>query len=109
MGPPTLPALERAHGMDRKARNRRELLLREARSVAERFELRTKRPTERQVSWAFHLTNCASRSRIGDTIDDRELHRVSRSRSSLRSHLLTDTPSIISSTGQFRSGAAGWW
>ena len=42
MRPPSLPALQRAHGMDRKARNRRELLLREARSLAERLELRAK-------------------------------------------------------------------
>ena len=42
MGPPPFPALQRAHGMDRQARNRRELLLREARSLAERFELRAK-------------------------------------------------------------------
>ena len=42
MGPPSFPALQRAHGMDRQARNRRELLLREARSLAERFELRAK-------------------------------------------------------------------
>ena len=42
VGPPSFPALQRAHGMDRKARNRRELLLREARSLAERFELRAK-------------------------------------------------------------------
>ena len=30
MGPPSFPALQRAHGMDRQARNRRELLLRES-------------------------------------------------------------------------------
>ena len=42
MGPPAFPALQRAHGMDRQARNRRELLLREARSLAERLELRAK-------------------------------------------------------------------
>ena len=42
MGPPSFPALQRAHGMDRQARNRRELLLREARRLAERFELRAK-------------------------------------------------------------------
>ena len=42
MGPSTLPPLERAHGMDGKTRDRRELLLRETRSVAERFELRAK-------------------------------------------------------------------
>ena len=39
MGPPSFPALQRAHGMDRKARNRRELLLRESRRLAERPEL----------------------------------------------------------------------
>jgi hypothetical protein len=38
MGPPSFPALQRAHGMDRKARNRRKLLLREARSLAECFQ-----------------------------------------------------------------------
>ena len=42
MGPPSFPALQRTHGMDRQARNRRELFLREARSLAERFELRPK-------------------------------------------------------------------
>ena len=42
MGPPSFPALQRAHGMDRQARNRRELLLREARRLAERLELRAK-------------------------------------------------------------------
>jgi hypothetical protein len=42
MGPATLPSLERAHGMGGKTRDRRELLLRETRSVAERFELRAK-------------------------------------------------------------------
>ena len=40
MGPPSFPALQRAHRMDRQARNRRELFLREARRLAERFELR---------------------------------------------------------------------
>ena len=40
MRPPAFPALQRAHGMDRQARNRRELLLREARRLAERLELR---------------------------------------------------------------------
>ena len=40
MGPPAFPALQRAHGMDGQARNRRELLLGEARRFAERFELR---------------------------------------------------------------------
>ena len=38
--PPSFPALQRAHGMDRQARNRRELLLREACGLAERLELR---------------------------------------------------------------------
>ena len=42
MGPPSFPALQRAHGMDRQARNRREFFLREARSLAERLELRAK-------------------------------------------------------------------
>ena len=42
MGPPSLPALQRTHRMDGKARNRRELLLGEPRSLAERFELRAK-------------------------------------------------------------------
>jgi hypothetical protein len=41
MGPASLPALERAHGMDGQARNRCELFLRVARRL-ERFELRTK-------------------------------------------------------------------
>src|SRR4029450_13195365 len=49
MRPPSSPALQRAHGMDRKASNRRELLLRAARSLAERFELIAKRP--RSASW----------------------------------------------------------
>ena len=40
VGPPPFAALERAHRMDRQARNRRELFLREARRLAERFELR---------------------------------------------------------------------
>ena len=40
VGPSSLPALQRTHGMDRQARNRRELLLREACGLAERFELR---------------------------------------------------------------------
>ena len=42
VGPSPLPALQRAHGMNRQTRNRRELLLREARGLAERFELRAK-------------------------------------------------------------------
>jgi hypothetical protein len=42
MGPSTLPPLERAHGMDGKTRDRRELLLRESCGVTERFEPRTK-------------------------------------------------------------------
>ena len=42
MGPPALPTLERAHGMDRQPRNCRELLLRESRRFAERLELRAK-------------------------------------------------------------------
>jgi hypothetical protein len=42
MGPPSFPALQRAHGLGRQTRNRRELLLREARSLAERFELGAK-------------------------------------------------------------------
>jgi hypothetical protein len=40
MGPPSFPALQRAHGMNRQARNRRELFLREAGRLAEHFELR---------------------------------------------------------------------
>jgi RNA polymerase sigma-70 factor (ECF subfamily) len=55
MGPPSFPALQRAHGMDRKARNRRELLLREARSLAERFELRAKGPRSATFHGAFIL------------------------------------------------------
>ena len=42
MGPTSFAALQRAHGMDRQARNRRELFLGEARSLAERLELRAK-------------------------------------------------------------------
>jgi hypothetical protein len=38
--PTSLPAFERAHAMNRKTRNRRELLLREAGSLAETFQLR---------------------------------------------------------------------
>ena len=40
MRPPPFAALQRAHGMDRQPRNRRELLLREARRVAECLQLR---------------------------------------------------------------------
>ena len=40
MGPPSFPALQGAHGVDRQARNRRQFLLRETRGLAERFELR---------------------------------------------------------------------
>ena len=39
---PSFPALQRAHGMRRQTRDRRELFLREARSLAERLELRPK-------------------------------------------------------------------
>jgi len=39
LGPPSFAALERAHGMDRQPRNRRELLLSETGSLAERLEL----------------------------------------------------------------------
>jgi hypothetical protein len=42
VGPPAFPAFQRAHGMNRESGNRRELLLREARSLAERFEVRAK-------------------------------------------------------------------
>ncbi len=42
MGPPSFAALQRAHGMNRQARNCRELLLRKAGSLAERLELRGK-------------------------------------------------------------------
>ncbi len=42
VGPPSFPALQRTHGMDRQARNRRELFLCEACGLAERFELRAK-------------------------------------------------------------------
>jgi hypothetical protein len=42
MGPPTFAPFQRAHGMHRQARNGRELLLREACSLAQPFELRTK-------------------------------------------------------------------
>jgi hypothetical protein len=42
MRPPPFPALQRAHGMNRQACNGRELLLREAGGLAERFELRAK-------------------------------------------------------------------
>ena len=55
MGPPPLAALQRAHGMDRQARNRRELFLREARGLAQRFELRAKRPGGPGFM-DFHLT-----------------------------------------------------
>ena len=39
LGTPSFAALERAHGMDRQPRNRRELLLSEPGSLAERLEL----------------------------------------------------------------------
>ena len=39
LGPPPFATLERAHGMDRQPRNRRELLLSETGSLAERLEL----------------------------------------------------------------------
>jgi hypothetical protein len=65
MGPPSLPALQRAHCMDRKARNRREFLLREARSLVERFELRAKGPRSAIVSWPFHLTAAPVRASYG--------------------------------------------
>ena len=42
MGPPSFAALQRAYGMNRQARNCRELLLRKAGSLAERLELRAK-------------------------------------------------------------------
>ena len=42
MGPPSFPALQRAHRMDGQARNRCEFLLREARSLAKRLEMGTK-------------------------------------------------------------------
>jgi len=42
MWAPPFPALERAHGMDRQTRNRRELFLREARRFPEPLELRAK-------------------------------------------------------------------
>ena len=41
MGPPSFSALQRADRVDRESGNRREFLLRKARSLAERFELRT--------------------------------------------------------------------
>jgi hypothetical protein len=44
MGTAPFPALERADGMDRQARDRRKLLLRKACSLAERLELRPKGP-----------------------------------------------------------------
>jgi hypothetical protein len=40
MGPPSFSSLECTHGMHRKARNRRKLILCEARSLAARFEVR---------------------------------------------------------------------
>ena len=40
--PPSFPALQRTHAVNRQARDRRELLLRVARSLAKRFELRAK-------------------------------------------------------------------
>jgi len=55
MGPASFPALQRAHGMDRKARNRRELVLCEARSLAERFELRAKCPRSARFHGPFIL------------------------------------------------------
>ncbi len=42
MRPPTFPALQRADGVHRKTGDRRELLLRETRSLAERLELPAK-------------------------------------------------------------------
>ena len=42
MRPPSFPAFQRAHRVDREARNRRKFLLRKARRLAERFELRPK-------------------------------------------------------------------
>ena len=55
MRPPPFAALQRAHGMDRQAGNRRELLLREARRLAERFELRAKRPGSARFHGPFIL------------------------------------------------------
>ena len=40
MGPSSFTAFERAHGVDRQPRNRRELLLRKPRRLAKGFELR---------------------------------------------------------------------
>jgi hypothetical protein len=42
MGPSPFAALQRAHGMDRQSCNRRELVLREARGFAQRFQARAK-------------------------------------------------------------------
>jgi hypothetical protein len=42
MRPPSFPALQRTHRVNREAGNRRKFLLRETRSLAERFELRPK-------------------------------------------------------------------
>ena len=42
MRAPSFPPLERAHGMDREAGNRRELFLREARRFPEPLQLRPK-------------------------------------------------------------------
>ena len=43
MGPSSFTAFERAHGVDRETRNRRELLLRKPRRLAKGFELRSER------------------------------------------------------------------
>jgi hypothetical protein len=42
MGPPSFAALERAHGMDGEARDRRKLFLSKARRLAERLQLHAK-------------------------------------------------------------------
>jgi len=65
MGPASFPALQRAHGMNRKARNRRELFLRVARSLAERLELRPKRPRSARFHGPFILLQSLYGRRTG--------------------------------------------
>ena len=59
VGSPSFPALQRAHGMDRKTRNRRELLLREACGLAEGLSRAPNDPGA-PVSWPFHVTAIAA-------------------------------------------------
>jgi hypothetical protein len=62
MGPPSFPALQSAHGMDRKARNRRELLLRESPQPREELSVARQMTLGRRLSWTFHF-NAAERAR----------------------------------------------